>query len=461
MAAVFVLPTTTSGQIGPVAAYMSTGGWAAAADRVLGGSWIVCPTGLITTEEALRWGTRSGRGGEGGGRGDARPGGAGGQGGTGAGGQGGTGGGGGGRATGPAAPVGSTGRAGAMWDRARGAGWTGAIRARTPRVVKTLAKDGIEVARSRRFHIDPDGPWTGSDVDFVWQRHSLFHTAGLDLADALRRPSVLFAPATTVWEAERWGTRRPGWGPLAERYGERPALTRADVVACGSVEVAAQAERIGADPERIVVTPSGVELDLFGQAGARRDERRRSLGIEGRFVVGWVGSFRPFHSLERAVHAVAGIPDATLLLVGDGPERPAIEALAEERGVDARFTGTVGHRSLASMLGAMDVGLVLAPRDGRFHYSPLKLGEYLASGLAVVAPDVAPITRRLTDGEDALLFSPDDSVGLHDAIKRLHDDPTLRQAIAERGRDTAELRWSWDEQVRSVLGVLDRAARRS
>lgn len=398
MAAVFVLPATTAGQFGPVAAYLSTAGWAAAGQRLLGNAWIVCPTGVIDPAEARRRGTAT---------------------------------------------------------TLRSNAATGAGRRHVPVVVKTLLKDLRRHHHARQFTVDPDGPWRDHHIDFVWQRHELFHTAGLDLARSLGVPSVLFAPATTVWEAERWGTRRPGWGPLLERVGEAPALQRADVVACGSGEVIEQALRLGTPRDRIVETPTGVDLDLFPRDRVHdRGQLRRTLGLTDRFVVGWVGSFRPFHTIERAVDAVDHLPDATLLLVGDGPERPAIEALARERGVNAVFTGTIGHGDLPNYLAAMDVGLVLAPADAGFHYSPLKLGEYLAAGLAVVAPAVPTVAGRLTDGHDGLLVAPGDPSALRAAISRLHDDPDLRHRIGVQGRLAAEDRWSWDVQLGRVLDVL-------
>lgn len=402
MAAVFVLPTTAVGQRGPVAAYLSTAGWAAAAERVLGGAWIVCPSGTIDPVEARHIGSR-------------------------------------------AMPA----------DRSEPPG----SRLRfIPAPAKTLVKDVRHRHRARAFHVDPVGPWADSDIDFVWQRHDLFQTAGLDLARRLGRPSVLFAPATAVWEAERWGTHRPGWRGLAERFGERPALTTADVVACGAPEVAEQALRMGTRPERIVITPTGVDLDLFDPPpdAAARAAQRDQLGLGGRFVVGWVGSFRPFHSLDRAVDAVADLEGATLLLVGDGPERPAIEARARQRGVHLVCTGTVDHADLPRHLAAMDVGLVLAPADAAFHYSPLKLAEYLAAGLPVVAPAVGTVTARLTDGVDALLVDPADPTALGAALRALRAEPALRDRLSVAGRAAAEAHWSWDEQVRRVVAAIDR-----
>ena len=68
------------------------------------------------------------------------------------------------------------------------------MRRRVPPVLKTLVKDAREAQRARGFEIDADGPWTKArgEVAFVWQRHELWHRAGLDLAQALAVPSVLF-----------------------------------------------------------------------------------------------------------------------------------------------------------------------------------------------------------------------------------------------------------------------------
>jgi glycosyltransferase involved in cell wall biosynthesis len=392
--AVLVLPTTTAGQQGPVASWISTAGWASAADRVLGAAWIVTPDGIVTPSDARRRGSH--------------------------------------------AQLAS--RAPTSWRR------------RLPTVGKTAVKDVRQWRRARQFRVDPHGPWEGKDLAFVWQRHELFHTAGLELARGLRVPSVLFAPATLVWEAKEWGVERPGWRGWLERTAEAPALRGADLVACGSDIVAEQAERIGTPPDRILVTPTGVDVELFSStddSGARR----RELGLDGRFVVGWVGSFRRFHAVELAVEAVARVDGAALLLVGDGPERATLEAAGRRLGVDVVMTGTVPHADLPGYLGAMDAGLVLAESSGVFHYSPLKLAEYLAAGLAVVAPRIPSVEERVTDEETGLLVAPGDLADLVAALVRLRDDVALRQRLSSTARAAAQ-RWSWDRQVERVLAAL-------
>jgi glycosyltransferase involved in cell wall biosynthesis len=388
---VLVLPTTTAGQQGPVAALLSTAGWLAACERVVGPSWLVSPEGVLDAESARRLASGA-----------------------------------------HLAPAESPSRV-----------------SKLPLLVKTAVKDLRQFARGSTFQVDPVGPWAASPVAFVWQRHELFHTAGLELAAALRVPSVVFAPAVAVWEARRWGVERPGWGSLVERLGEAPSLRRATVVACGSREVADEARRIGTDPARIVITPTGVEIEAPPPAG-EGDAVRARLGLDDSFVLGWAGSFRPFHALHRLVEAVAGLDGVTLLLVGDGPERPAVEARARELGVRAVFTGTVPHLDLPRYLAAMDAAAVVAPDHGEFHYSPLKLAEYLAAGLPVVAPDVETVSSRLVHGEHALLVAPADGPGLRAAVVRLRDDGSLRDRLAAAGRAEVEAHWSWDEQVRRV-----------
>jgi glycosyltransferase involved in cell wall biosynthesis len=393
--AIFVVAGAGTPEQGPVAALLSTAGWAAATERVVGRSWVVTPGEVFTPEEARRRGSDPGL-------------------------------------SSPTRP---------------------SIRRRLPAVAKTAAKDLLHWRLNRRFAIDPDGPWTGVDVDLVWQRHDLFHTAGLNLARRLKVPSVLFVPAAKVWEAERWGTSRPGWGGWLERRAERPALLGADLVACGSETVVEQALRIGVQDERVLLTPTGVDLELFAEPPDPSPLRRR-LGLEDRFVVGWIGSFRRFHALEQAVEATAGLPAAALLLVGDGPERARIESLAHDLGVPAIFTGTVPHQELPAYLAAMDAAVIMAPPNEPFHYSPLKLAEYLAAGLPVVAPAAGQVAWRLTDGVDAVVVPPHDVAAMGAALRRLRDDPEERARLGKAARAAAEAEWSWDNQVRRVIDAL-------
>jgi len=396
--AIVVLPTTAAGQQGPVAALVSAAGWASGLRRLLGHVWVVTPDGVVSPDELRRRASE---------------------------------------ATLAPAPE-------RDWLR------------RAPVVAKTAVKDAREWRRAHRFRVEPAGPWQGFDVACVWQRHELFHRAGPRLARALGVPSVMFVPATLVWQAREWGVHRPGWGRWVELAGEQAPLRDADVVACGSEAVAAEVRRIGVDDRRIVITPTGADPDLFA-APVDRDATRARLGLGSRFVVGWVGSFRKFHALEQAVEALAGLDGAALLLVGDGPERAGLEQLARRRGVELHCTGTVAHDDIPAYLAAMDVALVLAAPGQTFHYSPLKLAEYLWAGLPVIAPRAGELPSRLRDGTDAVLVRPGDGAALAHALRRLRDDPEARARLGRGARAVAPL-WSWDRSVARALDAASAAA---
>jgi glycosyltransferase involved in cell wall biosynthesis len=114
-------------------------------------------------------------------------------------------------------------------------------------------------------------------------------------------------------------------------------------------------------------------------------------------------------------------------------------------------TGTVAHDEIPAHLAAMDVALVLAAGNSPFHYSPLKLAEYLAAGLPVIAPRAGELPEQLRDGGDALLVSPGDTEELAAVLQRLQRDPDERARLGRAAGATAADRWSWDRSVERVL----------
>jgi glycosyltransferase involved in cell wall biosynthesis len=325
-------------------------------------------------------------------------------------------------------------------------------------LLRTAAKDALRAREARRQRDVGEQPdWAGADLAFVWQHHDPFHTAGAPLARRHGVPLVTYVHAPQVWESARWGVRRPGWGPLLERFGERPPLRDSDVVACVSEEVATEVERLGVDPARVIVSPMAVDADRFTPevpAAAVRDR----LGISANFVVGWTGSFRRFHGLEQALEAFrivgARSPDSRLLLVGDGPERAALEETAESLGIANQvvFAGAVAHEELPEYVAAMDATVVTARSGHAFHYSPQKMREYMAAARPVVAPRVGDVARTLTDGVDGLLYGVGDVDELGARLLELHDDAHARARIGGAGRASVLQTGTWDARLQQLLG---------
>ena len=157
-------------------------------------------------------------------------------------------------------------------------------------------------------------------------------------------------------------------------------------------------------------------------------------------MIGWSGSFRAFHRLDILIEAFAKVmaaaPNARLLLVGDGQERQHIEALVRARELDTSvvFTGKVSHEAVPTYLRAMDIAAIPAGADSDFHYSPLKLREFMACGVPTVAPQLGEMGREF--GEEATpvqTYRPGDVDGFADEIIRLVEDRSaLRRTLGEQ-----------------------------
>jgi len=402
--AVFVLPLgSPSRGSAPVAAWSTTGGWAQGAQQVIGSAWVVSDAGVMTPEQATA--------------NVARPGAA---------------------------------------ARSRARPW----RRFVPQVPITLARDVQRAARGHKASLGlTGGPWRDQDVAFVWQRLAIFRRCGIALAQQLEAPLVLSVHGLRLEESAAWGVSRPGWGKLTERWGEHPQLQAADLVACVSQGVAAAVADRGVPEDRILITPNGVDAEHF-RPSPHRDRLRRELGLEGSFVLGWSGSFRGFHGLELALEAMARLRDAdhhvSLLLIGDGELRGDLEQRVEEAGLDSVvFTGSVAHHDMPGYLSACDAGLVLSSGVGPFHYSPVKLREYMACGLPVISHGLGELGELLRDGENAILIPPNDVTALTAAIMRLAADSQLTQEIGRRAREFAMERWSWTRPVEQVMSALE------
>jgi glycosyltransferase involved in cell wall biosynthesis len=326
-----------------------------------------------------------------------------------------------------------------------------------PVVVRTGVKDVVRMRTARRLDDVGEQPeWNDVDLRLVWQHHDLFHTAGEPLARRHGIPLVSYVHAPQVWEAARWGVKRPGWEHLLERHGDRPQLLRSDVVACVSEEVVDEVVRLGVDRARTIVSPMAVDAERFSPEVSGENVRRR-YGLEDAFVVGWTGTFRKFHGLEIALEAFArflrSVPKARLFLVGDGSERGTVEELARSLGIEDAvvFNGAAAHEDLPQCVAAMDVTIVTARVGEQFHYSPQKMREYLAVGKAVCAPRIGDVARTVTDGVDALLYEAGDVDGLVSHLERLHGDRELRGRLGAAGRILMLRTGTWDVRLKDLL----------
>lgn len=290
----------------------------------------------------------------------------------------------------------------------------------------------------------------------VVQLHGRHHDAGARIARSVGAPLVLRLEALEVREEAAWGIRRRGWGRLVDRQ-ELAIVRKADMVASVSNTLDDQLAYEDVEAARRVVIPNGVDVAMFAP-GAGDPSLRAELGLEGRWVVGWIGGFRPFHGLEMireiAERVREAVPEVTLCLVGTGPERDGLIEATRALGDTVRILDPVAHDDVPRWLRTFDACLLLAG-TGDFHYSPMKLYEYLACGRPVVASGVGQVTEILDDGRNGLVVPAGDVSATAAALVRLARDRELGERLGAAARRTAVDEASWDRRARTLIEALE------
>ena len=292
--------------------------------------------------------------------------------------------------------------------------------------------------------------------DFVYERASLYATAGVSVARQLERPLIVELNSPLALEQTTY--RATGLGELAAKA-ERWTLTRADAVLAVSASLSEYAVSLGANPNRVHVVPNGVNVNLFGpDAHDPEVTTRWELGAGP--VLGFVGGLRPWHGVEVLPELLSRLvgrySDLRLVIVGDGQLRGELERDLEERGLahGAVFTGSLPHEEVAALIHRFDVALAPYPRPAHdFYFSPLKLFEYMACGASVVAASLGQIAEVVRDGETGLLYPPGELDALVASCDRLLEDPDLRRRLGRAAAKEIHSRYTWDHNAARVIDL--------
>jgi glycosyltransferase involved in cell wall biosynthesis len=246
------------------------------------------------------------------------------------------------------------------------------------------------------------------------------------------------------------------FGPVRSlffRLLERWLAARSTALVAVSPQVRDDLVALGvARPERFVVIRLGIELDeRVAPSQNGRLESRKYLGIpDGRFAVGWIGRMTGVKRTDDVLVAFKQLRDsgvdACLCMVGDGPDREALERRAHELGV-MRDTLFVGYQEdVAQYYAAFDTLVLPSGNEG----TPVSAIESLAAGKPVVATRVGGVPDVIRDGEDGFLVEPGDTEQLAERLARLAHDPALRERMGEEGRARVLPRYAVERLVDDI-----------
>jgi glycosyltransferase involved in cell wall biosynthesis len=205
----------------------------------------------------------------------------------------------------------------------------------------------------------------------------------------------------------------------------------------------------GIPENRILVLPNAVSEDELAIATQPFPLKLPPAS----FLLGFTGWLVEWHRLDFLIDALAApqFSSVILVLIGDGPLRPALESQAHTLGVRLHFTGPLPHSSIPAALRSMDACVV--PHSNSYR-SPIKLFEFMAQQRPVIAPRTEPIESVVTDGRDALLFTPLDVASFRLTLQKLLDSSALRQSIGASARSLIEQKHTWERNAAQILSRL-------
>jgi glycosyltransferase involved in cell wall biosynthesis len=345
------------------------------------------------------------------------------------------------------------------------------------------ALEGVRIHRVDPPGLHMDARWRAASLAAFDELHArepfdVVHSEGSSALELVRRRRHEATPVVVMFHGNFLGQALAALSRIARRprgaLGELGLLRRlaADHFphgnwrvfgACESIVPSAQQVRATRlshmlSRDRVHVVPNGVDTDVF--APRRRLDARADLGLGDGPILLCVGRLNREKGVGRAVEALALLPEARLVVVGEGEELPALESAADELGLRDRvdFVGRRTHREIATYLAAADVFLFPTERD---EAAPLVLPQALASGAAVVATRIGGIPEVVGDDAVGILVPPGDAAALASAAARVLAEPRLRDALGAAARARALERYSIEAMVEGTLEVYETALRRT
>ena len=253
----------------------------------------------------------------------------------------------------------------------------------------------------------------------------------------------------------------------ATRFIETTALRRADAVTTICEGLRADAIARGVKSENITVIPNGVDRNTFSGPSAPDRALVARLGLCGKTVLAFFGSFYAYEGLHLLLRAVPDLrrqrPEITVLLIGGGPEESNLRALAKELdlGESVVFTGRVPHEEIQRYYDLAD--LFVFPRVSMRLtelVTPLKPLEAMAQERIVVASSVGGHRELIRDRETGYLFPPDEPKRLAEGVLAALADQDSWPRIRARAIDFIDTERSWAHSVARYAEVYGRILRR-
>ncbi len=299
-----------------------------------------------------------------------------------------------------------------------------------------------------------------SPFDLIYERYSLFGIAGRLAASTLGVPFILEVNAPLIYEAGQY--RKLHHVALAKSI-ESFLFSNADHIVAVSSGLQEYILEISKN-DRITVVPNGVSLENFDAAERSVDWRKKlTRHPETDFVIGFVGSIKPWHGVDLLIDAFAKLyvndEEFSLCIVGNGDKnyQSQLEEQCKKNGLKQRvmFFGAVPYDSIPAVMKSMDVLVAPYPEMDNFYFSPLKIFEYMAAKRPIVSSSIGQIKDVLTNGKNALLVPAGNTGALQDALIRIKRDSQLRNRLALASYSEVRSNHLWQHRLEKITEIME------
>ncbi len=317
---------------------------------------------------------------------------------------------------------------------------------------------------SKEFYLHIETQNKDLNPAFIYQRYSSYNFTGVQLAQRFNKPFVLEFNGSEVWIAKNWGQGLK-YEDLAVQI-EQLNLSFADVVVVVSAPIRDRLVELNVDPEKIMVNPNGVD-PLRYSPDIDGNEISCALKLTNKIVIGFIGTFGPWHGAEVLAEAVGMLRSEKtidferlhLLLIGDGVKMPEVKENLKKYKIEdsCTLTGIVPQEEGPKYLAACDILAsphVPNPDGTPFFGSPTKLFEYMAMGKGIIASDLDQVGEVLEHDRTAWMVKPGDPKALAEGLTVLIADAARRTRLGHAARDEVVQKYTWREHTRRIIEKL-------
>lgn len=287
------------------------------------------------------------------------------------------------------------------------------------------------------------------DVGFIYERYSLFMFASVLLSRWRKLPIILEVnDSATVYRV------RPLFFLRLATFVERWVFQNASGLVFVSGVFRDRVQKAHGAIAPTIITPNAANIEKFSYTPEQRTAARQKWGVEGKVVCGYLGAFVPWHAIDQFVYRMADnlatAPHLRLLLVGDGATYGEVEAFVKQRGLEHQvlLTGRVAHDEVPGLLAAMDMAILPSAGD---YTSPVKLFEFMACGIAPIAPDFLPIREVLEPGETGWMFKAGDLDAAVRSVLTFSQDSVALTRVGQAARAYVSEHRQWRNNVTQLV----------